>query len=355
MSSRLSRLLGHFCRRTADLRFLPSRLAFALTVRSAGFNAAATTAVAACGVFFPVRALDAIRIVSVCAAIVPALAAATFSDTIRFNSAPSLDAVPAAKRIGHRHHSVMLVSRTAAPNSVANWSGVCRCAMWVKPSSGMFVPYGGDAGASSYFLSLNFAAGHPGEVTKPLGARLLAIPVHATWVASFHVRESATLREFTSRFDPLGNVAASPSRAATSSSHSSAVKCSSCKIQPLWGNHDRNRLTARNGREEPWGDKVRRSAYDDRDLESFAFRIRLGFGRLNGAYWIRRGERAFEAIPMIFRRIDSAIILKRPSQNPEVPNISKSWRWRYPRIGRRAAMSGEFSRGKNAAVITFAR
>jgi hypothetical protein len=161
MSSRLSRLLGHFCRRTADLRFLPSRLAFALTVRSAGFNAAATTAVAACGVFFPVRALDAIRIVSVCAAIVPALAAATFSDTIRSNSAPSLDAVPAAKRIGHRHHSVMLVSRTAAPSSVANWSGVCRCAMWVKPSSGMFVPYGGDTGASSYFLSLNFATGIP--------------------------------------------------------------------------------------------------------------------------------------------------------------------------------------------------
>ena len=191
MSSRLSRLLGHFCRRTADLRFLPSRLAFALTVRSAGFNAAATTAAAACGVFFPVRALDAIRIVSVCAAIVPALAAATFSDTIRSNSAPSLDAVPAAKRIGHRHHSVMLVSRTAAPSSVANWSGVCRCAMWVKPSSGMFVPYGGDTGASSYFLSLNFATGHPGEVTKPLGARLLAIPVHATWAASFHVREGA--------------------------------------------------------------------------------------------------------------------------------------------------------------------
>ena len=111
---------------------LPSRLAFALTVRSAGFNAAATTAVAACGVFFPVRALDAIRIVSVCAATVPALAAATFSDTIRFNSAPSLDVVPAAKRIGHRHHSVMLVSRTAAPRSAANWSGVCRCAMWGK-------------------------------------------------------------------------------------------------------------------------------------------------------------------------------------------------------------------------------
>ena len=39
---------------------------------------------------------------------------------------------------------------------------------------------------------------------------------------------------------------------------------------------------------------MKRSAYDDRDLESFPFRIRLGFGRLNGAYWIRRGERAFE-------------------------------------------------------------
>lgn len=128
-----------------DLRFLPSRLAFALTVRSAGFNAAATTAVAACDVFFPVRALDAIRIVSVCAATVPEVAAANFSDTIRFNSAPSLDVIPAAKRIGHRHHSVMLVSRTAAPRAVAKWSGVCRCAMRVKLSSGMLVPYRGDA------------------------------------------------------------------------------------------------------------------------------------------------------------------------------------------------------------------
>ena len=136
----------HFGRRTADLRFLPNRLAFALTVRSAGFNAAATTAVAACDVFFPVRALDAIRIVSVCAATVPEVAAANFSDTIRFNSAPSLDVIPAAKRIGHRHHSVMLVSRIAAPRSAANWSGVCRCAMWVKLRSGMFVPYDGDAG-----------------------------------------------------------------------------------------------------------------------------------------------------------------------------------------------------------------
>ena len=109
--------------RAADLRFLlrflPSRLAFALTVRSAGFKAAATTAVAACGVFFPVRALDAIRIVSVCAAIAPDVAAATFSDTIRFNSALSLDVIPAAIKIGHRHHSVMLVSRTAAPRSAA--------------------------------------------------------------------------------------------------------------------------------------------------------------------------------------------------------------------------------------------
>ena len=153
------------------LRFLPSLLAFALTVRSEGFKAAPTTAVAACGVFFPVRALDAIRIVSVCAAIVPALAAATFSDTIRFNSAPSLDAVPAARRIGHRHNSVMLVSRTAAPSSVANWSGVCRCAMWVKPSSGMFVPYG-DAGASSYFLSLKQGCN---EFVALIGGQMFAI------------------------------------------------------------------------------------------------------------------------------------------------------------------------------------
>ena len=248
-----SRLVGHFCRRTADLRFLPSRLAFALTVRSAGFNAAATTAVAACGVFFPVRALDAIRIVSVCAAIVPALAAATFSDTIRFNSAPSLDAVPAAKRIGHRHHSVMLVSRTAAPSSVANWSGVCRCAMWVKPSSGMFVPYGGDTGASSYFLSLNFATGHPGEVTKQLGARLLAIPVHATWAASLHVREGALPSSSSALVSTrLALWQRLPVGLKRFGRHSSAVKCSSC-ILTLWGNHDRNRLTARNGREEAWG------------------------------------------------------------------------------------------------------
>ena len=47
------------------LRFFRSRLAFALTVRSAGFIAAAMTAVVACGVFIPVRALAAIRIVSV--------------------------------------------------------------------------------------------------------------------------------------------------------------------------------------------------------------------------------------------------------------------------------------------------
>ena len=99
---------------------MPSRLAFALTVRSAGFNAAATTAVAACGVFFPVRVLDAIRIISVCAATVPDVAAATFSGTIRFNSALSLDVIPAAIKIGHRHHSVMLVSRTAALRSAAN-------------------------------------------------------------------------------------------------------------------------------------------------------------------------------------------------------------------------------------------
>ena len=111
--------------------------------------------------FFPVRALDAIRIVSVCAATVPDVAAATFSDTIRFNSAPSLDVIPAAKRIGHRHHSVMLVSRTAAPRSAANWNGVCRCAIWVKLSSGMFVPYGGDAGAFSYLLSLTLTPALP--------------------------------------------------------------------------------------------------------------------------------------------------------------------------------------------------
>ena len=79
--------------------------------------------------FFPVRALRAIRIVSVWAAIVPDVAAVTFSDNIRFNSALSLDVIPAAEETGHRHHNVMLVSRTAAPRSVASWSGVCRCVM----------------------------------------------------------------------------------------------------------------------------------------------------------------------------------------------------------------------------------
>jgi hypothetical protein len=107
------------------LRFLPSLLAFALTVRSAGFKAAAATAVAACGVFLPVRVLAAIRIVSVCAATAPDVAAATFSDTIRFNSALSLD-VPAIIKIGHRHHSVMLVSRIAAPRSAANCKSFAR-------------------------------------------------------------------------------------------------------------------------------------------------------------------------------------------------------------------------------------
>jgi hypothetical protein len=138
----------------------------------------------------------------------------------------------------------------------------------------------------------------PSRRSNEATGRPLASHPRACNVGSFVSRSRGrlTLREFTSRFDPLGKVAASPSRAATSSSHSSAVKCSSCKIQPLWGNHDRNRLTARNGREEAWGDKVRRSAYDDRDLKTFAFRIRLGFGRLNGAYWIRRGEGAFEAL-----------------------------------------------------------
>jgi hypothetical protein len=100
--------------------------------------------------FFPVRALDAIRIISVCAATVPDVAAAAFSDTIRFNSALSLDVIPAAIKIGHRHHSVMLVSRTAALRSAANCNGVCLCAMWVKLSSGMFVPHGGEAGAFSF-------------------------------------------------------------------------------------------------------------------------------------------------------------------------------------------------------------
>jgi len=89
-------------------------------VRSAGFKAAAKTAVAACGVVFPVRAIAVIRIVSVCAATAPDVAAATFSDTIRFSSALSLDVFPVVIKIGHRHHSVMLVSITAAPRSAAN-------------------------------------------------------------------------------------------------------------------------------------------------------------------------------------------------------------------------------------------
>ena len=130
-------------------RFLRSRLAFALTVRSAGFNAAAATAVEACGVFLPVRALAAIRIASVWAATIPDAAAAAFSETIRFNSALSLDGIPAAMRIGHRHHSVMLVSITAAPRSIANSNGVCRFAICVKLSRGMFVPYIVDAGGFS--------------------------------------------------------------------------------------------------------------------------------------------------------------------------------------------------------------
>jgi hypothetical protein len=61
-----------------------------------------------------------IRIVSVCAATAPDVAAATFSDTIRFSSALSLDVFPVVIKIGHRHHSVMLVSITAAPRSAAN-------------------------------------------------------------------------------------------------------------------------------------------------------------------------------------------------------------------------------------------
>ena len=101
-------------------RFLPKRLAFALTVRNAGFNAAAATAVAACGDFLPPMALAAIRIASLWAATIPDVAAVTFSETIRFNSTLSLDGVAAAMRIGHRHHSVMLVSTNAAPRSIAN-------------------------------------------------------------------------------------------------------------------------------------------------------------------------------------------------------------------------------------------
>src|SRR4249919_3219396 len=66
-------------------RFLRKRLAFALTVRKAGFKAAAATAVEACGVFLPVRAFAAMRIVSAWAATSPEAAAAAFSATIRFN------------------------------------------------------------------------------------------------------------------------------------------------------------------------------------------------------------------------------------------------------------------------------
>jgi hypothetical protein len=45
-------------------RFLRRRLALALTVRSAGFKAAAATVVEACGVLFPVKALAVIRTIS---------------------------------------------------------------------------------------------------------------------------------------------------------------------------------------------------------------------------------------------------------------------------------------------------
>jgi len=97
------------------------------------------------------------RIVSVWAATIPEAAAATFSETIRFNSAVSLDGIPADKRIGHRHHSVMLVSRAAAPRSAANRSDVCRCAMWLKLPNGMFVPveFAAAGGLISYGASLN--------------------------------------------------------------------------------------------------------------------------------------------------------------------------------------------------------
>ena len=65
----------------------------------------------------------------------PEAAAVAFSETIRFNSAVSLDGIPADKRIGHRHHSVMLASRAAAVRSAANWNGVCRFAMCVSQRS----------------------------------------------------------------------------------------------------------------------------------------------------------------------------------------------------------------------------
>ena len=116
-------------------RFLGNRLAFALTVRNAGFKAAAAIAVAACGVILPARALVAIRTASVWPAMIPAVAAAAFSDTIRFNSAPSLDCIPAAIRIGHRHQSVMLASIAAAARSVAKFRGACRCAICLKVRS----------------------------------------------------------------------------------------------------------------------------------------------------------------------------------------------------------------------------
>ena len=45
-------------------RFLRRRLALALTVRSAGFKAAAATVVEACGVLFPAKALAVIRTIS---------------------------------------------------------------------------------------------------------------------------------------------------------------------------------------------------------------------------------------------------------------------------------------------------
>ena len=62
--------------------------------------------------FFPVRILAAIRIVSVCAATAPEVAAATFSDTIRFNSALSLDVIPEEVDIARygRHVSNVAIS-----------------------------------------------------------------------------------------------------------------------------------------------------------------------------------------------------------------------------------------------------
>ena len=105
-----------------------------------------------------------------------------------------------------------------------------------------------------YFLSINFAAGHPGDVTKPLGARLPAIPVRATWVASLHVARTP--------YPPRAHLWFRPAWQGGSVSQQGcnefvARKCSSCKIQPVLGSHDRNELTARNGREEAWGDKGR--------------------------------------------------------------------------------------------------